>query len=133
MKGKPTNPYGVGGFKCSSKTSTSITLKWNKEAQQQTIRNLGPYRDELAVSTKAGYDMWQGPYGNWGSRKYLMASLDQSLRRMGLDYVDIFLPSPARSGNAPGRDHGGLKRYGAPGKALYVGISIIMRSRLLRQ
>ena len=51
---------------------------------------LGPYRNELAVSTKAGYDMWQGPYGNWGSRKYLMASLDQSLRRMGLDYVDIF-------------------------------------------
>jgi len=49
-----------------------------------------PYRDELIVSTKAGYDMWPGPYGNWGSRKYLLASLDQSLRRMGLEYVDIF-------------------------------------------
>lgn len=53
-------------------------------------KGLGAYRDELVVSTKAGYDMWPGPYGNWGSRKYLMASLDQSLRRMGLDYVDIF-------------------------------------------
>ena len=50
----------------------------------------GTYRDELVISTKAGYDMWPGPYGNWGSRKYLMASLDQSLKRMGLDYVDIF-------------------------------------------
>ena len=49
-----------------------------------------PYRDELFISTKAGYDMWPGPYGNWGSRKYLMASLDQSLRRMHLDYVDLF-------------------------------------------
>mgnify|MGYP002227916908 FL=1 len=49
-----------------------------------------PYRDELFISTKAGYDMWEGPYGNWGSRKYLMASLDQSLKRMNLDYVDLF-------------------------------------------
>src|SRR5580704_14183076 len=52
--------------------------------------DLRPYRDEIVVSTKAGYDMWPGPYGNWGSRKYLLASLDQSLRRMGLEYVDIF-------------------------------------------
>jgi L-glyceraldehyde 3-phosphate reductase len=52
--------------------------------------DLGPYRDEIIVSTKAGYDMWPGPYGEWGSRKYLIASLDASLRRMGLDYVDIF-------------------------------------------
>ena len=51
---------------------------------------LGYYRDELLISTKAGYDMWSGPYGNWGSRKYLLASLDQSLKRMGLEYVDIF-------------------------------------------
>ena len=51
---------------------------------------LGVYRDELLLSTKAGYDMWAGPYGNWGSRKYLLASLDQSLKRMGLEYVDIF-------------------------------------------
>ena len=53
-------------------------------------RGLGAYRDEMIISTKAGYDMWPGPYGNWGSRKYLMASLDQSLKRMGLEYVDIF-------------------------------------------
>jgi len=52
--------------------------------------DLAPYRDELVISTKAGYDMWPGPYGDWGSRKYLLASLDQSLRRLGLDYVDIF-------------------------------------------
>jgi len=52
--------------------------------------DLRPYRDELVISTKAGYDMWPGPYGEWGSRKYVLASLDQSLRRMGLDYVDVF-------------------------------------------
>ncbi len=52
--------------------------------------HLHVYRDELVISTKAGYDMWEGPYGNWGSRKYLLASLDQSLQRMGLEYVDIF-------------------------------------------
>ena len=52
--------------------------------------DLGVYRDELIITTKAGYDMWEGPYGNWGSRKYLLASLDQSLKRMGLEYVDIF-------------------------------------------
>ena len=52
--------------------------------------NFRPYRDELIISTKAGYEMWDGPYGNWGSRKYLLASLDQSLERLGLDYVDIF-------------------------------------------
>lgn len=53
--------------------------------------DLGVYRDELIITTKAGYEMWDGPYGNWGSRKYLLASLDQSLKRMGLDYVDIFI------------------------------------------
>ena len=52
--------------------------------------DLHPYRDELVIATKAGYDMWPGPYGEWGSRKYLLASLDQSLRRIGLDYVDVF-------------------------------------------
>ena len=55
-----------------------------------TSPRLPPYRDELVISTKAGYDMWPGPYGEWGSRKYLLAPLDQSLTRMGLDYVDIF-------------------------------------------
>lgn len=57
---------------------------------QVLASDLKPYRDELVISTKAGYRMWPGPYGEWGSRKYLISSLDQSLKRMGLDYVDIF-------------------------------------------
>lgn len=85
--------------------------------------DLAPYRDELIVSTKAGYDMWAGPYGDWGSRKYLIASLDQSLRRMGLDYVDIFYshrPDP----NTPIEETmGALDQIVRSGKALYVGIS----------
>lgn len=84
---------------------------------------LGRYRDELIVSTKAGYDMWPGPYGNWGSRKYLVASLDQSLKRMGLDYVDIYYhhrPDP----NTPIEETAGaLNDLVKSGKALYVGIS----------
>ena len=59
------------------------------------------YRDEMVISTKAGYDMWPGPYGNWGSKKYLVASLDQSLKRMGLDYVDIFYHHSRASGRMP--------------------------------
>src|SRR6476660_2451801 len=62
--------------------------------------DLAPYRDELVISTKAGYDMWPGPYGEWGSRKYLLASLDQSLRRMGLEYVDIFYYTAERTQEA---------------------------------
>ena len=85
--------------------------------------DLKPYRDELIISTKAGYDMWAGPYGEWGSRKYLLASLDQSLRRMGLDYVDIFYshrPDP----NTPMEETmGALAHAVVSGKALYVGIS----------
>ena len=85
--------------------------------------DLKPYRDELIISTKAGYDMWAGPYGEWGSRKYLLASLDQSLRRMGLDYVDIFYshrPDP----NTPMEETmGALAQAVVAGKALYVGIS----------
>ena len=60
--------------------------------------NFRPYRDELIISTKAGYDMWEGPYGNWGSRKYLLASLDQSLTRLGLDYVDIYYETESCGG-----------------------------------
>ena len=86
-------------------------------------RDFMPHRDELVISTKAGYDMWPGPYGNWGSRKYLMASLDQSLRRMNLDYVDIFYhhrPDP----NTPLEETmGALDQIVRSGKALYVGIS----------
>lgn len=84
---------------------------------------LGAYRDELIITTKAGYDMWPGPYGEWGSRKYLMASLDQSLKRMGLDYVDIFYshrPDP----NTPLEETMcALADIVRQGKALYVGIS----------
>ena len=68
--------------------------------------DLGIYRDELIITTKAGYEMWDGPYGNWGSRKYLLASLDQSLKRMGLEYVDIFLSSQNGSGYPAGGNNG---------------------------
>jgi L-glyceraldehyde 3-phosphate reductase len=85
--------------------------------------DLGPYRDELIISTKAGYDMWPGPYGEWGSRKYLLASLDQSLRRMGLEYVDIFY-SHRYDPNTPLEETmGALATAVNSGKALYVGIS----------
>jgi L-glyceraldehyde 3-phosphate reductase len=81
------------------------------------------YRDELVISTKAGYDMWQGPYGNWGSRKYLLASLDQSLQRMGLDYVDIFYSHRLDSDTPLEETMGALHTAVRQGKALYVGIS----------
>jgi L-glyceraldehyde 3-phosphate reductase len=82
-----------------------------------------PYRDELIISTKAGYDMWPGPYGEWGSRKYLLASLDQSLKRMGLEYVDIFY-SPRFDPDTPlVETMGALDAAVRQGKALYAGIS----------
>lgn len=86
-------------------------------------KSLGVYRDELVISTKAGYDMWPGPYGNWGSKKYLIASLDQSLRRMGIEYVDIYYhhrPDPETPLQETARALDGIVRSG---KALYVGIS----------
>ncbi|MFL6078171.1 MAG: L-glyceraldehyde 3-phosphate reductase [Mycobacteriales bacterium] len=82
-----------------------------------------PYRDELVISTKAGYDMWPGPYGEWGSRKYLLASLDQSLRRMGLDYVDIFYSHRYDPQTPLEETMGALDAAVRAGKALYVGIS----------
>ena len=82
-----------------------------------------PYRDELFISTKAGYDMWQGPYGNWGSRKYLMASLDQSLRRMRLDYVDLFYSHRYDLETPLEETLQALVDVVRQGKALYVGIS----------
>ena len=85
--------------------------------------DLGPYRDELVVSTKAGYDMWPGPYGEWGSRKYMLASLDQSLRRMGLDYVDIFYSHRLDPETPLEETMGALDSAVRRGKALYVGIS----------
>lgn len=84
---------------------------------------LGRYRDELIISTKAGYDMWAGPYGNWGSRKYLMASLDQSLRRMGLEYVDIFYSHRPDPETPVEETMGALADIVRQGKALYAGIS----------
>ena len=80
-------------------------------------------RDELVVSSKAGYDMWPGPYGNWGSRKYLIASCDQSLKRMGLDYVDIFYSHRADPGTPLEETMGALDHIVRSGRALYVGIS----------
>jgi len=85
--------------------------------------DLRPYRDELIISTKAGYDMWPGPYGEFGSRKYLLASLDQSLRRMGLDYVDIFYSHRFDPDTPLEETMGALDSAVRSGKALYAGIS----------
>ena len=86
-------------------------------------KDLPAYRDELIVSTKAGYDMWPGPYGEWGSRKYLLASLDQSLARMGLNYVDIFYSHSFDPETPLEETMGALDTAVRQGKALYVGIS----------
>jgi L-glyceraldehyde 3-phosphate reductase len=86
-------------------------------------QDLGPYRDELIISSKAGYDMWPGPYGEGGSRKYLLASLDQSLQRMGLDYVDIFYSHRFDPETPLEETMGALDTAVRQGKALYVGIS----------
>jgi L-glyceraldehyde 3-phosphate reductase len=85
--------------------------------------DFAPYRDELIVSTKAGYDMWPGPYGEWGSRKYMLASLDQSLKRMGLEYVDIFYSHRPDPETPLEETLGALASAVRQGKALYVGIS----------
>ena len=94
-------------------------------------KGLGEYRDELVISTKAGYDMWPGPYGNWGSKKYLVASLDQSLKRMGLDYADIYYhhrPDPETPLEETVRALDGIVRSG---KALYIGISNYNREQTI--
>jgi L-glyceraldehyde 3-phosphate reductase len=101
--------------------------------------DLRPYRDELIISTKAGYDMWPGPYGEWGSRKYLLASLDQSLARMGLDYVDIFYSHRFDPDTPLEETMGALDTAVKSGRALYAGISSYSAERtaeaaaLLRQ
>jgi L-glyceraldehyde 3-phosphate reductase len=95
-----------------------------EESFGRLLRNdLRPYRDELIVSTKAGYDMWPGPYGDGGSRKYLLASLDQSLQRLGLDYVDIFYSHRFDTATPLEETMGALDSAVRQGKALYVGIS----------
>jgi len=86
-------------------------------------KDLKPYRDELIISSKAGYDMWPGPYGEWGSRKYLIASCDQSLKRMGLDYVDIFYSHRPDPDTPLEETMGALDFIVRSGRALYVGIS----------
>ncbi|WP_321289525.1 L-glyceraldehyde 3-phosphate reductase [uncultured Sunxiuqinia sp.] len=91
-----------------------------------------PYRDEMIISTKAGYDMWPGPYGNWGSRKYLLASLDQSLKRMGLDYVDIFYSHRPDPETPLEETMMALNQAVRQGKALYVGISNYPANRTLK-
>ena len=85
--------------------------------------NFLPYRDEMIISTKAGYTMWEGPYGDWGSRKYLLASLDQSLKRMGLEYVDIFYHHRMDPNTPLEETMGALEQAVRSGKALYVGLS----------
>jgi L-glyceraldehyde 3-phosphate reductase len=98
-----------------------------------------PYRDELIISTKAGYDMWPGPYGEWGSRKYVLASLDQSLRRMGLDYVDIFYSHRFDPDTPLEETMGALDSAVRQGKTLYAGISsysaedTVEAARILRE
>ncbi|HEY4332574.1 MAG TPA: aldo/keto reductase, partial [Ilumatobacteraceae bacterium] len=87
------------------------------------VDDLGPYRDELIISTKAGYDMWSGPYGQGGSRKYLLASLDQSLRRMGVEYVDIFYSHRLDPTTPLEETMGALDTAVRSGRALYAGIS----------
>jgi len=97
----------------SAETTLGLLLK----------QDFAPYRDELIISTKAGYDMWPGPYGEWGSRKYLLASLDQSLQRMGLDYVDIFYSHRPDPDTPLEETMGALDSVVRQGKALYVGLS----------
>jgi len=92
-------------------------------------QDLAPYRDEIVISTKAGYDMWPGPYGEWGSRKYLLASLDQSLRRLGLDYVDVFYSHRFDPDTPLEETMGALATAVRNGKALYVGISSYSASK----
>ena len=96
------------------------------------LRDWKPHRDELVISTKAGYDMWPGPYGNWGSRKYLISSLDQSLRRMNLDYVDIFYHHRPDPETPIEETMGALDQIVRSGKALYVGISRYTPEQRLR-
>ena len=125
-------------------TSASPTSIWPTTTARRTARrratsggcsreDSAAYRDELVISTKAGYDMWPGPYGEWGSRKYLLASLDQSLERMGLDYVDIFYSHRSDPETPLEETMGALDSAVRQGKALYVGISSYSAARTPRR
>ncbi len=114
---------GINHFDLANNYGSPALGKAEENFGEILKSDLGKYRDELLISTKAGFDMWPGPYGNWGSRKYLMASLDQSLKRMGLEYVDIFYhhrPDPETPLEETMRALADIVRKG---KALYVGIS----------
>ena len=107
----------------TSRTTTAAVRLGRGDVRPDLRAGLPPYRDELVISTKAGYDMWPGPYGEWGSRKYLLASLDQSLQRMGVDYVDIFYSHRPDPETPIEETMGALDTAVRQGKALYAGIS----------
>lgn len=114
---------GITHFDLANNYGFPVTGEAERNFGKILKEDLASYRDELIISTKAGYDMWKGPYGNWGSRKYLMASLDQSLKRMGLDYVDIFYHHRPDPETPLEETVGALSDMVRQGKALYVGIS----------
>ncbi len=123
---------GVTHFDLANNYGAGLrTLRGDQVALRSAEVNFGrlmredfrPYRDELVISTKAGYDMWPGPYGEWGSRKYLLASLDQSLKRMGLEYVDIFYSHRFDPDTPLEETMGALDTAVRSGRALYAGIS----------
>lgn len=123
---------GVTHFDLANNYGAPAAGQAEKNFGEVLKRGLGRYRDEMIISTKAGYDMWPGPYGNWGSRKYLMASLDQSLRRMGLDYVDIFYHHRPDPETPLEETMGALVDIVRGGKALYVGLSNYSRQEAER-
>lgn len=114
---------GITHFDLANNYGRPAMGKAEENFGQVLKSDLSPYRDELVISTKAGYEMWPGPYGDWGSRKYLMASLDQSLKRMGLDYVDIFYHHRPDPETPLEETMGALSDLVRQGKALYVGLS----------
>ena len=135
----PTGRSTRAGRSCAarstsaSRTSISPTTTGRRTAPPRrpsgawSSRTCAPHRDELVISTKAGYDMWPGPYGDLGSRKYLLASLDQSLQRMGLDYVDIFYSHRRDPGHAAGGDDRRAGHRGAAGQGAVCGHLVVLR------
>ncbi len=114
---------GVTHFDLANNYGPAVRQRRSRTSARSCAEDLRPYRDELIISTKAGYDMWPGPYGDRGSRKYLLASLDQSLGRMGLDYVDIFYSHRFDPDTPLEETMGALDTAVRSGRALYAGIS----------